>query len=255
MTGDDTYTAAVIVIGNEILSGRTQDTNTAFIAEKLGKLGVRLAEVRIIPDIESKIVETLNELRAAHNYVFTTGGIGPTHDDITAESVAKAFGKKTVVNDEAFRILEDYYGIEELTPARTKMARTPEGATLIPNPVSAAPGFQIENVYVFAGVPRIMQAMMDHVAESLVGGDPVETASVSCSLAESEMAEDVGKLQECYQDHIEVGSYPHFRSGILGLSIVLRATDTVMLKKATEELVECIKKRGEDPLVSFSFSD
>lgn len=253
MPEKNTYTAAAVIIGNEILSGRTQDTNTAFMAERLTAHGIHLREVRVIPDIEETIVHTVNELRAAHDYVFTTGGIGPTHDDITAESMAKAFGVKIDVNDEAFKILEEYYGIENLTTPRAKMAQIPYGATLIPNPVSAAPGFNIGNVYVFAGVPRIMQAMMDHVLSDLKGGDPVLSCSVSCSLPESEMAEAVGALQDKY-GNIEIGSYPHFRSGVLGLSIVLRSTDKGVLKIATDELVDVIKKRGEDPLVSIPFN-
>lgn len=253
MTDSKQYTAALIVIGNEILSGRTQDTNTSFIASKLSDHGVRLMEVRVIPDIEAVIVETLNILRAKHDYVFTTGGIGPTHDDITSESVAKAFGVKIEVNDDAFRILEEYYGIEELTPARTKMARIPEGASLIANPVSAAPGFRLENVYVFAGIPRVMQAMMNNIVGELKGGEPMLNTSVACALPESEMAGDVGKLQDKYEGQIEVGSYPHFRAGVLGLSIVLRATDRGVLKKATDELVSIIVARGEQPLVSYSY--
>ncbi|MFP4314533.1 MAG: competence/damage-inducible protein A [Alphaproteobacteria bacterium] len=246
------HTAAVIVIGNEILSGRTQDINTSFIAEKLTGRGVRLEEVRVIPDVKEKIVTTVNEMREAHDYVFTTGGIGPTHDDITAESIAEAFGVEIDVNNDAFRMLEKHYGLEELTPPRAKMARIPHGATLIPNPVSAAPGFCLDNVYVFAGVPRIMQAMLEHVLDNLEGGDPVLSASISCSLPESEMAEDVGTLQEKYPD-IEIGSYPHFRGGILGLSIVLRSPDKDILKQASDELVAIIKDRGEDPLVSMQF--
>lgn len=246
------FTAAVVIIGNEILSGRTQDTNTSFIAEKLTGRGIRLEEVRVIPDIEDRIVDTLNELRAKYSYVFTTGGIGPTHDDITADSVAKAFGVDIEVNSEAFRMLEEYYGLEQLTPPRAKMARIPVGATLVPNPVSAAPGFNIDNVYVFAGVPRIMQAMLEHVLTNLKGGDPVLSCSVSCALPESEMAVDVGNLQNKY-DNIEIGSYPHFRAGVLGLSIVLRSTDKEVLRSASEELVESIKSKGEEPLVSMQF--
>lgn len=252
MPEKNTYTAAAIIIGNEILSGRTQDTNTAFMAERLTSHGVQLREVRVIPDVEETIISTVNVLRAEHDYVFTTGGIGPTHDDITAESIAKAFDVKIDVNDEAFKILEEYYGLENLTTPRAKMAQIPDGATLIPNPVSAAPGFNIGNVYVFAGVPRIMQAMMEHVLSTLKGGDPVLSCSVSCSLPESEMAEAVGALQNKY-NNIEIGSYPHFRSGVLGLSIVLRSTDKDVLRKAADELVDVIKKRGEDPLVSIPF--
>ncbi len=247
------YSAAIIIIGNEILSGRTQDTNTAYIAEKLGAQGIRLAEVRVIPDNEARIVATVNELRASHNYIFTTGGIGPTHDDITADSIAAAFGVKIDINDEAFRTLEKHYGIEHLTPPRAKMARIPHGAKLIPNPVSAAPGFQIENVYVMAGVPRIMQAMFDHVLENLKGGKPVLTVSVSCALPESEMAEDMGRIQEAHPS-VDIGSYPHFRAGVLGLSIVVRGTDEALLERVAEEIAAAVRARDDEPLVTMQAS-
>ncbi|MAE50614.1 MAG: competence/damage-inducible protein A [Micavibrio sp.] len=254
MSNTREYTAAVIVIGNEILSGRTQDTNTNYIASSLSDRGIRLMEARVIPDVKDTIIETVNTLRAQYDYVFTTGGIGPTHDDITAECIARAFDVELKVNDDAFRILEEYYGIEELTQARVKMAYIPVGAKLIANPVSAAPGFQMENVYVFAGVPRIMQAMMNNVVDDLRGGDPMLNASVACSLPESVMAEDVGKLQGDYDGKIEIGSYPHFRAGVLGLSIVLRSTDKETLEKATAELIVLIEGRGEVPLVSYSYN-
>ncbi|MFN3701183.1 MAG: competence/damage-inducible protein A [Alphaproteobacteria bacterium] len=247
-------TAALIIIGNEILSGRTQDTNTSYIALKLAEKGIRLREVRVIPDTEEHIIETLNKLRTRYDYVFTTGGIGPTHDDITAESVAKAFGVELPINDEAFRILEQYYGIEKLTPARTKMARIPVGATLIPNSVSAAPGFVIGNVHVMAGVPRIMQAMLDHILGGLQSGAAVLTASLACGLAESDLAEEVGMLQSEHPD-IEIGSYPQFRVGVLGLSIVMRSTVKESIETAMNKLILIVRNHGDEPMVSYQFSE
>ena len=220
----ETFTAALVIIGNEILSGRTQDSNTPWIAERLTERGILLGEVRVIPDEEEVIVFTVNELREKFDYVFTTGGIGPTHDDVTAECVAKAFGVRLVQNEEAFRMLEDHYGLEELTPARAKMCLIPEGAKLIPNPVTAAPGFIMENVYVMAGVPRIMQAMLDHVLGLIIVGKPILSTTIACTLSESAIALDLAALQENYPD-VQMGSYPHYRGGTLGLSLVLRATN------------------------------
>ena len=237
------YKAALVVIGNEILSGRTQDTNTAWIAEKSNRHGIVLVEVRVVPDIEEKIIEAVNALRHAVDYVFTTGGIGPTHDDITAASIAKAFGVKLERNDEAFRMLEKHYGIEQITPPRAKMSFVPEGARLIPNPVSAAPGFAVENVYVMAGIPRIMQAMFDHVLSDIPSGSEVLSNTISCSLTESMVADSLSALQKKNSD-IEIGSYPHFRGGMLGLSLVLRSTDRVRLKIVTQDLVQMIHDHG-----------
>jgi molybdenum cofactor synthesis domain-containing protein len=242
----DTFTAALVIIGNEILSGRTQDSNTPWIAERLTERGILLGEVRVIPDEEAVIIFTINELREKFDYVFSTGGIGPTHDDITAECVAKAFGVPLVQNDEAFKMLEDHYGLEELTPPRAKMCLIPEGAALIPNPVTAAPGFNMGNVYVMAGVPRIMQAMLDHVMGVIVAGKPILSSTVSCTLTESAIASDLEDLQERYQD-VQIGSYPHYRGGSLGLSLVMRATNGPSLEAATAELVDIIRKHGDEP--------
>lgn len=242
----DSLTAAVVVIGNEILTGRTQDSNTSWIAEKLLARGIAIREVRIIPDDEEAIIRSVNELRSKHNYVFTTGGIGPTHDDITAECVARAFGLGMEQNEEAFRMLEQYYGLENLTPPRAKMASVPIGSRLIPNPVSAAPGFIVENVYVMAGVPRIMHAMLDHIIDMLKVGKPVLSNTVACTTPESMLAEDLSRLQDRYPE-IEIGSYPHFRGGVLGLSLVLRSTEEDRLEKATDELVAIIRKHGDEP--------
>jgi molybdenum cofactor synthesis domain-containing protein len=241
-----TFTAALVIIGNEILSGRTQDSNTPWIAERLTDRGIVLSEVRVIPDEDPVIISTVNELRKSYNYVFTTGGIGPTHDDITAESVAKAFEVGLVQNEEAFEMLEEHYGIEELTPPRAKMAMIPEGAILIPNPVTAAPGFIIENVHVMAGVPRIMHAMLDHVLGSIQAGKPILSNTVACALPESAIAEDLQRLQERYPD-VQMGSYPHYRGGVLGLSLVLRGLDPDSLQNATDDLIEIIKSHGDEP--------
>ncbi len=242
----ETFTAALIIIGNEILSGRTQDTNTPWIAERLTGRGIILTEVRVITDVEAEIVHAVNELRAKFDYIFTTGGIGPTHDDITAASVAKAFGLELERNEEAFRMLEDHYGLPDLTPPRAKMALIPKGASLIPNPVTAAPGFIIGNVHVMAGVPRIMQAMLDHVLGEIDAGNPILSNTVACNLTESAIAEDLTRLQEKYPK-IQMGSYPHYRGGALGLSLVLRAIDPDMLETATKELIEIVRSHGEEP--------
>lgn len=242
----DTFKAALLILGSEILSGRTVDANTPWIAERLTERGILLAEVRIIPDVAGLIISSVNELRAKYDYVFTTGGIGPTHDDITAECVAQAFGLELVRNDEAFQMLENHYGIENLTPPRAKMALIPAGATLIPNPVSAAPGFICDNVHVMAGVPRIMQSMMDHVLDQIRAGKPILSNSISCNLPESKVADDLSNLQAKYPD-IDIGSYPHYRGGVVGLSLVLRGTNNDHLDLATGEVIGIIKKYGDLP--------
>lgn len=246
MSQQKTYKAALIIVGNEILSGRTKDANTPWIAERLNERGVVLDEVRIIPDDENKIAETVNALRPHFDYIFTTGGIGPTHDDITAASIAKAFGVKFERNAEAYKILEDHYGADEVTPARARMAMIPDGASLIPNPVSAAPGFIIGNVHVMAGVPRIMQGMLEHVLPMLKGGTPLLANTITCEMPESQLAADMTALQEKFPD-ISIGSYPHFRAGSFGLSVVLRGTDQSALKQASEELIAAIQAHGKTP--------
>ncbi len=247
MTEDkDIFSAALIIIGNEILAGRTQDTNTPWIAERLTDHGIVLGEVRVIPDEEENIIEAVNQLRKKFDYVFSTGGIGPTHDDITAESIAKAFGVELVRDELAFKMLEEHYGIEELTPPRAKMSLIPAGAELIPNPVTAAPGFILENVHVMAGVPRIMQAMLDHLLRMIKAGKPILSNTVACSLAESVVAKDLTDMQKKYPD-VQLGSYPHYRGGVLGLSLVLRGTNKDNLEKATDELLEIIKGHGDEP--------
>lgn len=246
MSKHKTFTAAIIVIGNEILSGRTQDTNTMWIAERLNERGVFLQEVRVIPDVKGTIIETVNDLRAKFDYIFTTGGIGPTHDDVTAESIAEAFGVALECHPEAYELLLEHYGEKNFTESRKKMAMIPAGAALIPNPVSAAPGFSIENVTVMAGVPRIMHAMLDYVLSQIIGGEPLLSNTITCGLAESELSDELGDLQRRYPD-TNIGSYPHFRGGSFGLSVVLRSQNAGDLKRASEELIVIIRKHNEEP--------
>lgn len=230
-----TYNAALIIIGNEILSGRTQDTNTQFLAKKLNTLGIRLQEVRVIPDDEAVIIATINALKACFNYIFTTGGIGPTHDDITSAAIAKAFGVPLILHEEARRRLASHYAEGELNEARLKMAHVPEGATLIDNPISNAPGFIIGNVYVMAGVPRIMQAMFEGIASGLRGGKVVESRDIRIYQLEGVIAQGFEALQQRYPG-VEMGSYPFSEEGRLGTSLVLRADDVALLEQAFAEV-------------------
>jgi molybdopterin-biosynthesis enzyme MoeA-like protein len=244
---DKKLTAALVIIGNEILSGRTQDININWIATKMSDQGIKLLEVRVVPDIEEAIIFAINELRHKVGYLFTTGGIGPTHDDITAATIAKAFGVEFALNADARKILLGYYGSEaELTPARLRMAHIPVGATLIDNPVSGAPGFQMDNVYVMAGVPRIMQGMLDSILPNLASGQPYLSNTVSCDLPESKIAETLGNIQNQYES-VDIGSYPHFRSGSMGLAIVLRSTDNGNLHDATRDVVDMVRSYGVEP--------
>lgn len=250
MTDDKIYTAALIIIGDEILSGRTHDKNIPYVAEKLGDVGVRLTEVRVIPDHADKIVDTVNEMREAHDYVFTTGGIGPTHDDITAENVARAFGVELELSDDAYAELLAYYKDEsQITESRKKMAMIPKGAVLIDNPVSGAPGINIGNVYVMAGVPRIMQSMLDAIIPTLKGGKPVESRSVSADLPESLIADGLTEIQNQYP-MLVIGSYPKYQNGRFGTTLVLRGIDDEALSNATQEVVDLVKALGENsPIV------
>jgi molybdenum cofactor synthesis domain-containing protein len=247
MTTETIVSACLVIIGNEILSGRTQDANLAYIAKGLGSVGVRLTEVRVIPDVADTIVATINEVRRNFTYVFTTGGIGPTHDDITSETVARAFGVPWVLDAEAKRRLEAGYKPGELNAARLRMAHVPQGATLIDNPVSRAPGFQIGNVFVMAGVPRVMQAMIDGIKHRLVGGAPVLSRSVTCTLAEGIIAEGLGQLQQRYAD-LDIGSYPFYRRGGVGVALVIRGTDAARLAAAIAELMVLIRGLGDEPV-------
>lgn len=242
-------TACVIVIGNEILSGRTRDANLAWLAVELNKEGVRLREARVVPDLPEAIIKAVNECRAAYDYVFTTGGIGPTHDDITSECIAKAFGVRYVRNREAEAILRAYYPADKINEARLRMSDMPEGVALIPNPVSAAPGFSLENVYVMAGVPEIMRAMFDAVRSTLKGGRPLQSATVSAYVAEGTIAKELTQVQGRFPD-VEIGSYPFVRDGKLGTSLVARHEDGMRLKEASDALVSIFQPLGEEVVLS-----
>ncbi|MEA2780575.1 MAG: hypothetical protein QOK29_2119 [Rhodospirillaceae bacterium] len=247
MVGKEFVTAAVLIIGNEILSGRTKDANLGYIAEELSRLGIRLREARVIADIEEEIVAAVNELRRRYDYIFTTGGIGPTHDDITAASVAKAFGLRLILDPRARAMLERNYPPGGLNEARLRMAHVPEGAELIENPVSAAPGFRIGNVFVMAGVPSIMQAMFDGLKHRLIGGKPVLSRTVSAFLGEGIIAAGLGSLQQRYPE-LEIGSYPFFRQGRYGASFVLRGTERALIDAAAGELGKLIHELGAEPI-------
>jgi len=240
------WTAALVVIGDEILSGRTHDRNIAQVAGWLQVQGIRLAEVRVVPDVEKRIAEAVNALRTAHDYLFTTGGIGPTHDDITVDAVARALGLPVVVHPEARRILEDYYAARGgITEARLRMARVPEGADLIPNRMSGAPGIRIGNVFLMAGVPHIAAQMLDALTGTLEGGAPLLTETIGCWVAESEVAD---LLREVERAHAEcsIGSYPFFREGRTGANFVIRSTDAAELGSCVDTLCEALADAGHD---------
>lgn len=241
--------AAILIIGNEILSGATQDANIAYISKRLGQRGIAVQEVRIVCDDEDAIIEAVNALRKRYTYVFTTGGIGPTHDDITAPAMAKAFKVDYVVAQEAKKRLEDYYAGSqtEINEARMRMATVPAGALLIDNPVSAAPGFALENVFVMAGVPKIMQAMFDHVDTMIEGGPILMSQTVSCNLREGDIGKELGEIQAQFPD-IDVGSYPHMYQNP-SLSIIIRGADENQVLRATQKVRELINSKGEKPAI------
>ncbi|MBM3568213.1 MAG: competence/damage-inducible protein A [Alphaproteobacteria bacterium] len=240
-------TAAVLIIGNEILSGRTQDVNLNYLAKRLGELGVRLMEARIVPDVDHRIVKAVNELRAAYDYVFTTGGIGPTHDDITSESLAKAFGVPHILHPEAHALMAAHYAPGQLNAARLRMAMTPEGAELVTNPISKAPGYRIGNVHVLAGVPKIMQAMFEGMAHQIKGGKPVKSRSISSGVFEGALAADLKALQEKYAE-LDLGSYPSYSMGQVRVAIVMRGTDEARLAACAEEWKATIVRLGGTPV-------
>jgi molybdenum cofactor synthesis domain-containing protein len=244
---DKVVTACVLIIGNEILSGRTQDVNLNWLARQLSELGIRLREARVISDVEDEIVKAVNECRARYDYVFTTGGIGPTHDDITSASVSKAFGVPWERHPEAVRILEGQYEPGQLNDARLRMATVPRGATLVDNPVSAAPGFRMENVYVLAGVPSIMRAMFDGIRGELKGGRPVQSVTVSTYLGEGVIARPLEDIQKEFAD-LDLGSYPFFRSGRFGTSLVIRGTEKSRIDEAAAQLRTAIRSLGDEPV-------
>jgi len=242
-----TVTACVLVIGNEVLSGRTRDANIHHLATELTALGIRLAECRVIPDVEDEIVEAVNHCRAKFDYVFTTGGIGSTHDDITAKAVAKAFGLAFTTHPEAERLLLDHYG-DAANPARMRMAMTPEGAELVDNPVSRAPGFKVENVYVFAGVPMIARAMFDGVKGTLQGGKVVVSRTVSTSgLSEGMLADQLSAVQDEHP-HVDIGSYPFIKQGGFGVNLVARGEDEALVDAALVALRQMIVDLGGAPV-------
>ena len=240
--GNTKVKAAIIVIGNEILSGRTQDINVTFLSKWLNDLGVRVGEVRIIEDNEEAIITCISELKKNFKYVFTTGGIGPTHDDITSKSIAKAFKLKYDFHKEAYDILEKYYKPGEFTEGRKKMAKIPENATLIYNPSSGAPGFIVENVFCLPGVPSILKSMVDGLKDKIVGGEKVLSQTISVQTVESEIAKSLETVQNQFQD-VEIGSYPFFRLGKIGVSIVIRSIEKKQIDDCYKEIVSFLKKR------------
>ena len=241
------WTAGLVVIGDEILSGRTHDKNIAQLASWLQVQGIRLSEVRVVPDVAERIVEAVNELRESYDYLFTTGGIGPTHDDITVDAVAEALGVPVVIHPEARAILERYYSSRdlELTEARLRMARVPEGAELIPNRMSGAPGIKLGNIHLMAGVPHITAGMLDALTGTLEGGAPLLSETIGCWTAESEVAEILREVEQAHED-CQIGSYPFFRDGRVGANFVVRSTSEETLKSCVDTLCDGLGTAGFD---------
>ena len=242
MTNKKEIIASIVIIGNEVLSGRTKDLNTSAISMWLNSIGISVQEVRVIPDIEKIIIATVNELRKKFDYVFTTGGIGPTHDDITALSISKAFNLKYDFHKEAFSILENYYETGKFNEGRQKMAKMPTTANLILNPSSGAPGFYVENVFCLPGVPSILKSMIGGLSNVLVGGDPILSKTINLKTYESEIAKSLTNVQNNNKD-VEIGSYPFFRQGKLGVSIVLRSVDKVKINNCNSQILEFVKAK------------
>jgi len=247
-------TACLLIIGNEVLSGRTHDANLPYLGENLNKIGIRLAEARALPDVEAEICGAVDQCRRKFDYVFTTGGIGPTHDDITTACIAKVFGVPVVRNQEAVRRLTEYMKAKNLDPndralneARLKMADIPEGATLIDNPVSAAPGFNIENVFVMAGVPPIMRGMFEGFKGRLKGGAVMRSHSMTAPVPEGRVAGPLTELQKRHPD-VEIGSYPFKRENQFGATLVIRGTDPDEIAAAAEEMRRMIRELGVEPV-------
>ena len=236
----------MLVIGDEILSGRTQDANSNYVARQLTAIGIDLKEVRVVGDIEDEIVAALNALRSRYDFVFTTGGIGPTHDDITADAVAKAFGVGIGYHPEAYALLEARYAKGEFNEARKRMARIPDGGTLIKNSASVAPGFQIGNVFVMAGVPMVMRAMMEEVLPRLPRGAPVLSVTISAALPEGAIAQGLGDIQKAYPQ-TAIGSYPWYRDGQFGAQLVVRSRDVAAVEAAAREIEAMAVKLGATP--------
>ena len=241
--------AAVLMIGDEILSGRTQDANSNHIARFLGALGIDLREVRVVGDVEAEIVAALNALRGVYDFVFTTGGIGPTHDDITADAVAKAFGVGFGYHPGVYAMLEARYPPGEFNDMRKRMARIPDGASLVANPISAAPGFHLGNVYVLAGVPMVMRAMLEQIAPQLPHGPTVKSITVEASIPEGTIAPGLAQLQKAHPD-VAIGSYPFYREGMpqpFGARLVLRSRDGQALERTALALEEMLRSLGAAP--------
>lgn len=239
-------TAAILIIGNEILSGRTQDANIQFIAQQLEKLGIDVLEARTIRDDATKIITTVRELSGTHTYVFTTGGIGATHDDITAACMARAFNKQLIQDPKIVELLSDYYQ-DHLNEARLRMALVPEGSNLIHNALNSAPGFQIENVFCMAGIPIVMQAMFNTLIPRLNQGSPIYQKSLNCAVTENTIADDLAGIQEKYPD-VEIGSYPYFRpTGDYGVVLVFRTRDRQMLEQAVQSTKSMVERHGITP--------
>tara|TARA_Y100000741_G_scaffold349775_1_gene319211 strand:+ start:431 stop:1186 length:756 start_codon:yes stop_codon:yes gene_type:complete len=234
--------AAIIVIGNEILSGRTRDINVLTISNWLNELGVKLEEVRIIPDIQKTIVKTIKEVRKKFKYIFTTGGIGPTHDDITSESISKAFNVSYCFHPKAYKMLENYYGKENFNIGRKKMAKMPKNSSLILNPSSAAPGFNIKNVYCLPGVPSILKSMLGGLNNKIIGGKTILSKTLSLRTVESEISIPLEKIQNKYQN-LEIGSYPFFKQGKIGVSLVIRSQNKKLIEKCKNDIIKFIKKK------------
>ena len=243
------WTAALVVIGDEILSGRTQDKNIAQLATWLNAQGIRLAEVRVVPDVQDAIVEAVNAVRARNDYCFTTGGIGPTHDDITVDAIAAALGVPVVVHPQARASLEAYYATKNapLTDARLRMARVPEGAELIVNRMSGAPGIRIGNLFVLAGVPHIAAGMLDALTGELEGGLPLLSRTIGCWVAESEVADLLGATERSHAG-VAIGSYPFFREGRTGANFVIRATSQAVVDACAVELIAGLRALGREPV-------
>ena len=243
MTNKKEIISGIIIIGNEILSGRTQDTNTSTISKWLNSLGIKVQEVRVIPDVEKIIVDTVNELRKKYDYIFTTGGIGPTHDDITASSISKAFNLTYGPHKEAMSLLEKYYKPGEFNEGRQKMAWMPTNANLIYNPTSGAPGFNIENVFCLPGVPSILKSMLGDISHKLVGGEPILSQTINLRTVESEIAKSLSIVQDNNKD-VDIGSYPFFRAGKLGVAIVLRSHIQSQIDKCNLEIIKFVKEKN-----------
>ena len=234
--------SGIIIIGNEILSGRTKDLNTSTLSKWFNSIGIKVVEVRAIPDIEEIIINTVNELKQKFDYVFTSGGIGPTHDDITSESVSKAFSLKYEIHKEAYKILEKYYGTKDFNEGRQRMSWMPSKANLILNPASGAPGFYVENVFCLPGVPSILESMLPSLTNKIVGGEPILSKTISLRTLESEIAKPLKQVHEKIKD-VDIGSYPFFRKGKIGVSIVLRSRDQSKIDNCCSQLLVFVKEK------------